>query len=354
MYTLCDSIDVLKCICDSAATEHIILDPKWLCNAKMVTSGTIRSANKNSQANLKVERVGEMVIKDYLGRIIKLNRVLQTKDVSKNLLSLRRLVNNGMKINLNAKSIEVIENQSNRKVLDGIFDSTLWNIDLNVMKVSGSKLIQKNNDLLTQLSCRQIKSPESQANIIENNKVQSNTVGNSVGSKNKVPSFSCQKVCSGSFMDQAEEVDRAPPMEVGPDSGISMIRDDHTYSKQITGSQTACKNASNVSEDQLNNITELYDEFGFKHISSSQGLENYKQALDEIKLGQKNERAENLRKNLSLLWHIRLGHVSKTYLKKASKYIEELKNIKFTDDLLECPVYIKSKAVKKPSTSVRF
>lgn len=180
-----------------------------------------------------------MVIKDNFGRIIKLNRVLQKKDVSKNLLSLRRLVNNAVKINFNDKSIDVIENKLNKKVLDDMFDGRLWNVDLKVMNVSDLDLIQKNNDLLTQLSCRQIKSPESQANITEDNEVRSNDVGTSLASKYKVLSLSCQKVCSCSFMDQAEEVDRALPMEVGTDSGISIIHDNHTYLKQITSSQTA-------------------------------------------------------------------------------------------------------------------
>lgn len=155
---LCDSYNtdngnvsnnlVLKCVGDSAATEHIIQDPRWLYNVKSVTNGIIRSANKNSKANLKVERVGEMLLKDNLGRIIKLNRVLQTRDVSKNLISLRRLVNNGMKINLNNKSINVLENESNKKVLDGSFDGRLWNFDLKVINAKDSNLIQEKNNPL--------------------------------------------------------------------------------------------------------------------------------------------------------------------------------------------------------------
>ncbi len=61
----------------------------------------------------------------------------------------------------------------------------------------------------------------------------------------------------------------------------------------------------------------------------------------------------NLKKNPALLWHCRLGHCSKTYLKKAAKYIPELKQINF-DLFGGCPTFICAKAVKKPSLTTRY
>lgn len=54
------------------------------------------------------------------------------------------------------------------------------------------------------------------------------------------------------------------------------------------------------------------------------------------------------------MWHIRLGHVSKTYLQTASKYIPELRNIKFENDIQDCEICFQAKTVKKGCTTIRF
>lgn len=53
-------------------------------------------------------------------------------------------------------------------------------------------------------------------------------------------------------------------------------------------------------------------------------------------------------------WHIRLGHVSRQYLEEASKYINELKEIKFDKSVTDCDVCIQAKARKTSCSSVRF
>lgn len=49
-----------------------------------------------------------------------------------------------------------------------------------------------------------------------------------------------------------------------------------------------------------------------------------------------NENVETLRKSIGMLWHLRLGHASKAYLEEASKILPELKNVKFSNDILDC------------------
>ncbi len=49
-----------------------------------------------------------------------------------------------------------------------------------------------------------------------------------------------------------------------------------------------------------------------------------------------------------------IKHVSKTYLQTVSKFIPELKNVKLKDDIQDCDVCIKAKAVKKSCSSIRF
>ena len=42
--------------------------------------------------------------------------------------------------------------------------------------------------------------------------------------------------------------------------------------------------------------------------------------------------------NEAILWHVRLGHASLSYLKKLKKVIKILEKVKFADYILECEV----------------
>lgn len=63
---------------------------------------------------------------------------------------------------------------------------------------------------------------------------------------------------------------------------------------------------------------------------------------------------KNIKISKGLVWHIRLGHVSKTYLQAASKYIPELKNVVFENDIQDCEICFQAKAVKKGCITVCF
>ena len=49
-----------------------------------------------------------------------------------------------------------------------------------------------------------------------------------------------------------------------------------------------------------------------------------------------------------MLWHLRLGHSSHSYLKKLQRTIKSLDNVKFDDSILECEVCIMAKMEKLP------
>ena len=50
--------------------------------------------------------------------------------------------------------------------------------------------------------------------------------------------------------------------------------------------------------------------------------------------------------NEAMLWHVRLGHASLSYLKKLQKVIKILEKVKFDDSILECEVCIMAKMEK--------
>lgn len=47
---------------------------------------------------------------------------------------------------------------------------------------------------------------------------------------------------------------------------------------------------------------------------------------------------KSLKEDKGLLWHVRLGHVSKQYLEKASKSIPELRYVKFNSSIQDCGI----------------
>ncbi len=68
----------------------------------------------------------------------------------------------------------------------------------------------------------------------------------------------------------------------------------------------------------------------------------------------KENKVRSLRENAGMLWHIRLGHISRGYLEQAAKFIPELKNVKFNVSILDCEVCKKAKQVRFPSLTERF
>ncbi len=53
---------------------------------------------------------------------------------------------------------------------------------------------------------------------------------------------------------------------------------------------------------------------------------------------------EKLRKDKGVQWHIRLSHLSRTYLIKATQYIPELKDVRFESNIQNCEICFKAMA----------
>lgn len=63
---------------------------------------------------------------------------------------------------------------------------------------------------------------------------------------------------------------------------------------------------------------------------------------------------QSFKNDIKMLWHLRLGHVSKAYLEKASKNIPELKNIKYSNSIMEWESYKLTKMTRNTSKTVRY
>lgn len=61
----------------------------------------------------------------------------------------------------------------------------------------------------------------------------------------------------------------------------------------------------------------------------------------------------SIRRKLGLLWHLRLGHASKTYLESAASHIDALKGVKFSDEILDCIEWKMSKLTRTPRKTIR-
>lgn len=68
-------------------------------------NGVIKSANKKKSANLKIKCKGEFVAKNENGNNVKLQNVLCASDVSRNIISLRKVINSGTGVDLSEQEI---------------------------------------------------------------------------------------------------------------------------------------------------------------------------------------------------------------------------------------------------------
>lgn len=125
---------------------------------------------------------------------------------------------------------------------------------------------------------------------------------------------------------------------------------DHSYAKILASTTGQEENRSTDPGDHtyfktIENIHELKSsisdeivEFNSKNVQYKDVKEKYDKILKNL-VELSDQSHKNIEKNPELLWHCRLGHVSKTYLKKASRFLPELKELNF-DRLGDCSTCI--------------
>ncbi|CAD6230739.1 GSCOCG00012191001-RA-CDS [Cotesia congregata] len=128
-------------IADSGATDHVINDSLFLSNFKKCKDKVIKSANKNDSANIVIDGKGDLLLyrDGNENNIFKLTNVISAKDVSENLLSLRKLADAGFNIYLNDRNLEVIEKNTNKIVLEGEYEKPNWVLNFRVKNYLNKK-----------------------------------------------------------------------------------------------------------------------------------------------------------------------------------------------------------------------
>lgn len=124
-------------------------------------------------------------------------------------------------------------------------------------------------------------------------------------------------------------------IEENIDNQIQM-GNDHSYTRSDNVTEDVTVSDSDLSQNTLEVYLDVNPDISLsdlQHLSS----ENY----------------NSLRSTIGLLWHYRLGHMSKTGLQSAAKVIPKLKFVKFTDRILDCEVCKKAKLHRLPSPSQR-
>ena len=120
--SLLESKEVVNFIVDSGATDHIVNKSFILSDFKRCENGVIKSANKNTFVDIVIDGKRNLLLQaDSTGDVLKLTDVVAAKDISKNLLSLRKLADGSFSIYLDDKSLRVYNNVTNKTILEGTY-----------------------------------------------------------------------------------------------------------------------------------------------------------------------------------------------------------------------------------------
>lgn len=279
---------IVEFIADSGATEHLSNSRMYFTEYTDNVKSKIDCANKSS--SFETEGLGktEIVTKDH--NTFTLNNILYANELSNNLLSLRRFVDQGLEVYLNNKVIDVFDPKLNKSIISGDYNKPFWTLKLVVDNNSSAetKLTSKNKSFYNTRSKKNLEVSET----VE--KVEETKVDSKSNKKLKELAKSGRKD-NNEFLETAKnrkthEVDNKTDLEIDNDLKTNSIN------------------------DKMNNI-----------ISEA------------------------------MLWHIRLGHVSKTYLIALAKKNGKLMNLnKIVSDnsISECKACLEANSTKLPFTKL--
>lgn len=284
-------------LADSDATEHIINTGFILSNLKKSSGAVIQSANKYSSADIKINGRRDLIInkKNSLGEPIILKNVLAAENISENLLSLRKFVDLGLSIYLDDEQLKIFDKETGEEYLTGVCNKPNWNIYLEIVN---SKESLEGNCQSYRFSAKMItmneQSPQSQSEpdlILEIHNSENNSEAE----------FGRERI-------QTES-------ESGEDS-------------KSLGKFLNYKIVDIDSLEESEEVDDLFISFELEKLHTEK--------LDE-----------------GMLWHVRLGHPSLEYLKKLQKLDENLKNVKFNENIKNCETCILAKLTKPPFSETR-
>lgn len=205
------NLNNISFITDSGATEHIVHNKSILNNMLKVNGGVIRCANKNSSADVKIERVGDLNIQTEGGKSVILQNVLYAPDIAQNIISLRKVINSGIKVVLSREGIKFISKTEDKIIMEGIYYTRFWYLNFKQSRNSSNSKNYLHSTLASKIKTIPLGQgitnlavfPKEQIKIIsEHNMVQKEGSNDSFRNNSKA---SIQNICDESFRADVEE-----------------------------------------------------------------------------------------------------------------------------------------------------
>jgi len=252
-----------------------------------------------------IEKKGMLEMEELeVGLDIKLENVLFAKELSHNLLSLKKFCENGMIVILTKTKLFIKNPSNNAIVLEGKFERGFWWIYL-----KPSDTIKNSSVHITE----DIESGGSKENAvmdIESGGSKEKNVEDSELGKRKLEEEGNKELLKKYKSDHLYAKE-------GNENSISV--DDHNYSGQSKDlKQIGVPNENLKGESKFLEYLDIGAEMNIKDLESLETRD-----------------ATHLKRNSGILWHKRLCHISKLYLEIASKLAPNLKNVKFPDEILK-------------------
>ncbi|CAB0001504.1 unnamed protein product, partial [Nesidiocoris tenuis] len=282
----------LDMVIDSGSTEHLVNNVKLFVNLRTLAKPKlITCANKNREADLVIRQAGDIIVyNDETNSYGCLQDVLYAPDLTENLFSLRKQMKNGLNAIFSDTSVELRDRFNGELVKSGQYDGTFWWIHFSLPLANVAA--------------------EERARLTE-------TVLSEMGM---------------SYL--------AEPAIAGPSTsgGEASSLDTCSSIVPLGGREKSAKQQSEYENEP----------------KRAKIGPNSSSHYDTTRTDQNVAGPSSLRDDLGLLWHLRLNHASKSYLEKAAKCIQSLKNVKFNNNILDCSSCKMAKAKRKPCNDVRI
>ncbi|XP_039314613.1 uncharacterized protein LOC120359758 [Solenopsis invicta] len=287
--------ELVNFIADSGATDHIVNKSMILSNFEKCNDRVIKCVNKNELADISIDGKGDLLLISNTkeNKVIKLTNVMATKEVSENLLSLRKLADAGFSIYLDDKLLKVYNKLTNKTVFEGKYEKPNWIIQF---EVKNKYIEDKDNVECAVYKCRAAIVPHCEFPEQSRANIRNNEISISEGELN-----------------ERNNVDSA-------------------IGRENEGELTNVNNSNTESEQAIK-------------LEDIQTIENIEEMFESL-VTEKVKKLEKI--NEAMLWHVRLGHASLNYLKQLQKVEKRLENVKFDNSILECEVCIMAKMTKLP------
>lgn len=334
--TSCHKSTLVKFLADSGATEHLTNTKLIFKSYNKRNLGKIRCANKDSSADLKTEGVGTVGVTLPDGSTFDLENVIYADALTENLLSLRRLVDSGLAVYLDDKKIDIYDPESNETFITGIYQSPYWLIELETdtdVKYPGNR--PRPNQIFVNLSTADC-----------NDKMTPRYITRSMTNKDKTQGITDNRVINSDthntnndFSDDKTGADK----ESANLGSESLVNKDETRETNELPIQNVTK--ENLIHEHSNFDTTIWDR-EFHNVDELQIAE-----INELESPFGKENIDFNKNNRAMLWHVRMGHASISYLKSLQRQFpenRELQKAVFDKSIQDCEVCMAAKFNRLP------